>query len=302
MAPLEPIAIFGPTGVGKTAVAVALAERLRERGEDPVAISCDAIAVYRGLELISGAPSLAQREALPHELVAIAELGEEFSAGRFAELAEERIVAALGADRRPLLVGGTGLYMRATLTELELRPPVAAGVREGVEAELAERGSPALHTELAADVAERVHPNDRKRVARALELQRSGIDPPERSRELWSSALRRPTTLVGLVCDRELLDARIAARVEEMAREGAAEEALAALAAEPSRTAGAALGLEAFAAGDLERVKAEHRRYARRQMTWLRKTPEIESIDVSGLSADEVAERIEASLGNTARR
>lgn len=298
----EPVAIFGPTGVGKTGVAIALAELLRTQGEDPIAVSCDAIAVYRGLELLSGAPGPDERALLEHRLLAIADLDEEFSAGRFAELAEREIGAAIEAGRRPIVVGGTGLYMRAALTELELRPPVDPAVRSRVEAELAERGPEALHAELDADVAARVHPNDRKRIGRALELQRSGLPPPERSRELWRSGLRRPTTLIGLVCDRDLLADRIGRRVEAMAAAGAGEEARRAIAAAPSRTARAALGLEAFATGDLEAVKAAHRRYARRQMTWLRKTPGIELIDTSELSAPQAAARIGALLGDTAAR
>lgn len=293
------IAIFGPTGVGKTGIAIELGKLLRAAGEEPVAISCDAVAVYRGLETVSGAPSPGERERLEHRLVGVAEPDDEFSAGRFAALAEREIAAALAAGRRPILVGGTGLYMRAALTELELRPPVAEEVRRAVEAELAEHGPEALHAQLAADVRSRVHPNDRKRIARALELQRSGIDPPERSRELWTAGLRRPTLLVGIVCDREVLAERIDRRVEAMAAAGAGEEARAAKLAGASRTARAALGFDEFISGDLDAVKASHRRYARRQMSWLRKTPGIEVIDRSTLSDAETARRILALLGDT---
>ncbi|HKJ36931.1 MAG TPA: tRNA (adenosine(37)-N6)-dimethylallyltransferase MiaA [Solirubrobacterales bacterium] len=296
------IAIFGPTGVGKTEVAIALARRLRGRGEDPVAISCDAIAVYRGLETISGAPGADQQGELEHRLVGINDPSEEFSAGRFAELAEAEIAGALSARRRPIVVGGTGLYMRAALTEIDLRPPVAPEVRSTVEAELAERGAEALHAELEADVRVRIHPKDRKRIARALELQRSGIDPPERSRELWTAALRRPTLLAGIVSDREQLAERIDRRVEAMAAAGAGEEAKRAKAAGASRTARAALGFEEFITGDLDAVKGAHRRYAKRQMSWLRKTPGIAVIDRTDLGDAEVAERIDALLGNTAPR
>jgi tRNA dimethylallyltransferase len=296
------IAVFGPTGVGKTGVAIMLSERLRALGEDPIAISCDSIAVYRGLETISGAPGAEQRRRLEHRLVGIVEPAEEFSAGRFAALAEEEIAGALASGRRPILVGGTGLYMRAALTELELRPPVAEEVRAAVEAELAEHGPEALHAQLAVDVRSRVHPSDRKRIARALELLRSGIDPPERSRELWTAGLRRPTLLVGVVCDREVLARRIDRRVEAMAAAGAGEEARAARAAGASRTACAAIGFEEFISEDLEAVKTSHRRYARRQMSWLRKTQGIEVIDRTGLSDAEVARRIEGLLGNTAAR
>src|SRR5215213_9994535 len=126
------LAIFGPTAVGKTGVAVEVAARLRERGEDPVAVSCDALQVYRGLETLTAAPSPAERGRLEHRLVGVAEVEEEFSAGRFAELARREIDELLAEGRRPLVVGGTGLYLRAALAELELRPPVPAEVRDAV--------------------------------------------------------------------------------------------------------------------------------------------------------------------------
>jgi len=284
------VAVFGPTGVGKTAVAVELADLLRERGEEPVAVSCDAIQVYRGLGLISGAPRAAERERLEHRLVATVPLDDEFSAGRFAELAREQIDGLLAEGRRPIVVGGTGLYMRAALAELDLRPPVAPEVRKLVEAQIGELGAAAMHAELDADVAGRVHPNDRKRVARALELQRSGLDPPERGGELWTARLRHPTVLVGIVVDRESLADRIDARVEEMVAAGAVEEARRADREEISRTARSALGFDELIVGDIEGVKAAHRRYARRQMTWLRKMDGVEVVDRTGIDDREAAE------------
>ena len=283
------VAIFGPTAVGKTAVAIELADLLRARGADPVAVSCDAIQVYRGLEVLSGAAVAAERERLEHRLIAIADVGEEFSAGRFAALARLEIDALIAAGRTPVVVGGTGLYMRAALADLDLQPPVPAPVRRRVEAEIADRGPAALHAELEADVAERIHPNDRKRVARALELQRVGLDPPERRRELWTAGLRHPTALLGIVCGRAELADRIDRRVEAMLAAGAAEEARAAARAGASRTARSALGFDALIAGDGDAVKAEHRRYAKRQMTWLRRMEAVEAIDRSGLGDREAA-------------
>ncbi len=288
--PRRVIAIFGPTGVGKTAIAIELAELLRDRGEDPVAVSCDAIQVYRGLETLSGAADASERDRLEHRLIGIVGIDEEFSAGRFAELARAEIDGLIDAGRTPIVVGGTGLYMRAALADLDLQPPVPEEVRTLVEAQIAELGPAALHAELDPDVGERIHPNDRKRVARALELQRAGLDPPERGSELWTARLRHPTVLLGIVVDREALADRIDSRVDAMADAGAAEEARAAYAAGASRTAGSALGFDHLLAGDLEAVKADHRRYARRQMTWLRKMEGVEVIDRTALGDLEAAE------------
>jgi tRNA dimethylallyltransferase len=282
--------------VGKTGVAIALAERLREAGEDPVAISCDAIQVYGGLEVLSGAASAEEQERLEHRLLGFVPVDEEFSAGRFGERAHAEIDGLLGEGRRPIVVGGTGLYLRAALAELDLRPPVPAEIREAVEAELAERGPAALHAELPADLAGAVHPNDAKRIARWTELTRAGVEPEPDSEGMWSAAPRVPSHLVGLTMDREVLAERISARVDAMAAAGAGEEARAALEAGASRTARAAIGLEQFAEGDLAGVKTAHRRYAKRQLTWMRRMEGVELLDRTELSDAEVAARIEALL------
>src|SRR5205809_3943509 len=169
---MKMVALFGPTAVGKTGVAIEVAELLSERGEDPVAVNCDSIQVYRGLEVLSGAADAEQRGRLEHRLLSFVDSTEEFSAGRYAELAHAEIDSLLAEGRRPIVVGGTGLYLRAALADLDLRPPVPAALREAVEAELRERGPEALHAELDPELAGTVHPNDRKRVARLTELER----------------------------------------------------------------------------------------------------------------------------------
>jgi tRNA dimethylallyltransferase len=293
------LAIFGPTASGKTGVAIELADRLRERGEDPVAVGCDAIQVYDGLAVLSGAPTAKERERPEHRLVGIAEVTEEFSAGRFAEIAQAEIDGLLAEGRRPIVVGGTGLYLRAALSEIELRPPVPAAIREEVERELAERGAESLHTELPEDQRSWIHPNDRKRIARATELARAGIDPAppdEQGGELWTARLRRPTLLAGLSMGRDELDARIGARVEAMAEAGAGQEAEAAVEAGASRTARAALGFDEFLDGDLDAVRTAHRRYARRQLTWMRKMDGVTVIDRTGRDDGAVADDLLALL------
>ena len=286
------VAIFGPTAVGKTGVAIELAKLLRERGEDPVAVGCDSIQVYRGLEVLSGAPSPEERGHLEHRLVGIADASEEFSAGRFAELAHEEIDQLLAAGRRPIVVGGTGLYLRAALAELELRPPVPAEVRAEVEADLAERGSDALHAELPAELSSGVHPNDGKRIVRLTELTRLGIAPHASSEGLWTDELRQPSTLFGLTVEREDLHARIDARVDAMVASGAADEARRAEEAGASRTARSAIGFTELLEGDVERMKSAQRAFARRQLTWMRRMPGVELIDRTGLDDAQVAGQI----------
>jgi tRNA dimethylallyltransferase len=290
------IAIFGPTAGGKTGVALALADLLRERGEDPVAVNCDSIQVYRGLEILSGAATEADQGRLEHRLLGIVEIDGEFSAGRFANLAHAEIDQLIAEGRRPIVVGGTGLYLRAALADLDLRPPVPKEIRAVVEREVAERGPEALHAELDPDLQSTVHPNDRKRVARFTELQRAGIDPPSSSERLWTQALRHPTLLAGLTLDRDELDRRIDARVDEMVAAGAEEEARRADAAGASRTARAAIGFDELLRGDIDAMKAAQRRYARRQLTWMRKMPGVNLIDRTGRTDTEVADELAARI------
>lgn len=289
------IAVFGPTGIGKTSVALALGRLLRERGQDPVAINCDSIQVYEGLEVISGAATREERGELEHRLLSFVPVDEEFSAGRFGRLARGEIDAALEAGRRPILVGGTGLYLRAALTDLEMRPPVPDEIRRQVESEIRTRGAAALHAELPDGLSAGVHPNDRKRIARFTELIRAGQDPaPDREpgSELWARNFRHPTLVAGLAEADESLVAKIRPRVHGMAEAGAGEEAERALEAGASRTARAAIGFDGFREGDLERVVTLHRRYGRRQMTWMRKMEGVEVIDRTGRGHAEVAAQI----------
>jgi tRNA dimethylallyltransferase len=122
---LKVIAIFGPTGVGKTGVAIALAELLRERGEDPIAINCDSLQVYEGLETLTGAATAEERKKLEHRLLGFVPVTSDFSVGDYMPLAHAEVDAALEAGRRPIVVGGTGLYLRAALAALSLEkvPP-----------------------------------------------------------------------------------------------------------------------------------------------------------------------------------
>jgi tRNA dimethylallyltransferase len=237
---MEVLAIFGPTGVGKTGVAIEVAKILRERGEDPVAVSCDALQVYQGLERLTGAATAEQRARLEHRLVGFVPVTEPFSVGDYMRLAHDEIDAALEARRRPMVVGGTGLYLRAAIAELSL-------VR---------------------------------------------VPPETEDSELWAPDTRHPTRIFGLDMDRDLLYRRIDARTEAIAAAGAAEEVRRAEAAGPSRTARKALGFDELIGGDIELMKKRSRNYARRQLTWMRKIPNLTTIDRTGLSDVEVAAEI----------
>lgn len=297
----EVIALFGPTGVGKTAVALELADLLRRRGENPLAISADALQVYEGLEVLTSTPTNGDRLRLEHRLVGIVPLASEFSAGEFAALAHVEIDEALAGGRRPIVVGGTGLYLRAALTDLDMKPAPPPELRARLERMAADRGPQALHRRLAGRspvAAARIEPTDRSRVIRALELIEMGEEPPaarETASQLWTSETRKPTILAGLTMDRDALYARIDARVDEMVAAGARDEVLRAEAAGASRTARKALGYDELLVGDVEEMKRRTRRYARRQLTWMRKLP-VRVYDATGRSPADLAAEVAATV------
>jgi tRNA dimethylallyltransferase len=290
------IALFGPTAVGKTGVAIALARILRERGHDPVAVSADALQVYQGLEILTGAADATERAQLEHRLISFLPVDAQFSAGQYAELAHNEIDGLLAASRLPIVVGGTGLYLRAALADLSLRPPPSEGTRERWMAELDRGGPQALHALLARRApwaAAEIPPTDSHRIVRALELDEIGeLEPPSGQSELWTEATRHPTLLIGLVADRERLYAQIDARVDAMLAAGVEQEVRRADAAGASATARKALGFEDLLGGDFEAMKRRTRNYARRQLTWMRKLPNVTQVDVTDRAADEVAAEI----------
>ncbi len=305
------VAVFGPTAVGKTEVAVELANLLRERGDRPVAVSADAYQLYEGLDELVAKPGPEQLERLEHRLVSVVAVQQPFSVAQFAELAHAEIDSLEREGRRPIVVGGTGLYLRAALTELDLKPPPDEGLREQIERELGELGLKALHAQLPTDVAGAVHHNDRKRIVRALELERMGERAWESSDQLWSSELRRPAALFGLAMDRATLDERIGQRVEAMLSAGAVGEVERAIELGASPTARKAIGFRELAAhlsGELdlararEMIERSHRRYVKRQLTWMRKLAGVEVIDRTTLDAGQTAAEIARRLDRVPAR
>ena len=298
------MALFGPTGVGKTQVALELADGLRDAGRSPVAVSADALQVYAGLEILTGAATAAERARLEHRLVSFLPVDATFSVGQYAELAHAEIDAILAAGQVPLVVGGTGLYLRAALAELTLRPRPPDEVRAHWEEELAAHGPQALHERLtrrASWAAAGIDPADRHRITRAHALLDLGeLEPPEGPNRLWTADTRRPTRLIGLVREREELYARIDARVDRMLAAGVVDEVRAAQAAGASETARQALGFAELLAGDVEGMKRRTRNFAKRQLTWMRRLAGVELVDVTERAAADVAREILAAPASPA--
>jgi tRNA dimethylallyltransferase len=219
-----------------------------------------------------------------------------FSVAQYAELAHVEIDTLVEEGARPIVVGGTGLYLRAALAELELRPPPEPGVRERLMADVTARGPERLHAELAQHapaVAAGIDPRDRHRIVRALELEVQGaLTAPPAANRLWTEDTRRPTRLLALTMERAALYGRIEARVDAMVAAGAIDEVRAADAAGASPTARKALGFAELLAGDVDAMKTRTRQYARRQLTWLRKLPGVEHLDVTGREPGDVAREL----------
>ena len=266
------IGIFGPTASGKSRVAETVAAAVG--GE---VVSADAMQVYRGLPILTNQS--------PARLVGIWPLGKEASVGEYAPLAHAAIDEILTAGRTPIVVGGTGLYFRAALAELELPPPPASGARERWLG-LYDADPAAAHArlrELDPAAADAVHANDRRRVVRALELAEAGASLV--GNRLWSAHTRQPTLIVGLDPPKEELERRIVERTQAMFEAGVQDEVRAALAQPISRTARKTLGLDEVAslprAEAIEAIVVRTRRYAAYQRKWMRRIPGLVIVETA---------------------
>ncbi|HEX3236970.1 MAG TPA: tRNA (adenosine(37)-N6)-dimethylallyltransferase MiaA [Gaiellaceae bacterium] len=280
------IGLFGPTASGKSDVAAAVTELMPAE-----VVSADAMQVYDGL------PILTNRSAHPERLVGIWPLSHTASVGEYAPLAHEGVDEILAAERTPLVVGGTGLYFGAALAELELPPAAAPGARERWERLYDEEGAAAAHaqlSELDAAAAERVHPHDRRRVVRALELAEAGWSLVPRLQSLFGGAWRHPTLLVGLDVPQPELERRIAERTRRMFDAGVEEEVREALLADPSPTAQKVIGLQEVAtlprAEALEALIVRTRQYAAYQRKWLRRLEGLVMVAADRPSEETAAE------------
>ena len=289
------LAIFGPTASGKTAVAEAIARRIPSE-----LVSADAMQVYRGL------PVLTNQSEHPARLVEVVGLDETFSVAEYQPLAHAAVDEILAVGRTPVVVGGTGLYLRAALAELELPPPPAPGARERFEQVYDELGPERAHGGLAErdpEAAAAVHPNDRRRVVRALELAEAGSSLRPGEDRLWSAETRHPTLVVGLEVPPDVLARRIERRTHEMFERGVEEEVRRALAGPISPTARTIHGLQDIAElprGEaIEALVTRTRRYAAYQRKWMRRIPGIMRLD-GDRPPDKVAADVLAQLGSVA--
>jgi len=277
------IAIFGPTASGKSAVAEALARRIPAE-----LVAADSAQLYRGLPILTNQS--------PAALVGIWPLDHEASVAEYQTLAHAAIDTALEAGRTPVVVGGTGLYFRAALGALDVPPAPPPGARERWTALYDGEGAEQAHAVLAeADpgAAAAVHPNDRRRVVRALELAEAGHSL--RGDRLWSADTRHPTTVVGLEVPGDELARRIEARTAAMFDAGVEDEVRRALAGPLSSTARRVMGLHEVAG--LPRAEAEAalaartRRLAAYQRKWMRRIPGLVTVRTDR-SPDEVADDV----------
>jgi len=263
------LALFGPTASGKTAVAQALAERIPAE-----LVSADSMQVYRDLPILTN--------QAPARLVGIWALDHEASVAEYQRLAHAAIDEILESGRTPIVVGGTGLYLRAALADLTLPPEPEPGEREGWERLYDEEGPESAYgrlVELDPEAAAAVHPNDRRRVVRSLEL---AGQTRERDR-LWTDDTRHPTLVFGLDVPKDELDRRIAVRTRAMFEAGVRAEAERALARPVSSTAAYAHGLSDIAehpddADAIEALIVRTKRYTAYQRKWMRRITGLVSL------------------------
>jgi tRNA dimethylallyltransferase len=298
------LVVAGPTGVGKTAAVVALAGRVPLE-----VVSADSRQVYRFMDAATGKPTRAERGAAPHHLIDVVDPDDRYQAARFRRDAAAAIADIHRRGRLPVVVGGTGLYIRALLRGLDPAPPADPEFRRELVAVAAREGRAALHTRLARQaplVARRLHPNDQVRVMRALEKLRVG---PADDDSCWATGVSEYDVLyTGLTMAREALNARLAARAAAMASAGLADEVKALLARgyDASLPAMQGIGYREFVrvvrgelsvAAAVREMQRETVRYAKRQGTWFAREPGIEWLEVTtAMDAEAVAARMERRL------
>lgn len=282
------LVIAGPTGVGKTATAVALAARVPLE-----VISADSRQVYRGMDLATGKPSPEERQAVAHHLIDVVDPDDRYHAARFRTQAQALVATIHERGRLPAIVGGTGFYIRALLRGLDPAPPADPEFRRELAAVAAREGRTALHNRLrhqAPGLAGRLHPHDTVRIVRALERLRAAGTASEQT--CWGQpGSDYDAVYVGLTMPREALRQRLAGRAATMVAQGLAGEVRGLLARgyDPTLPAMQGIGYREFvqvvqgtlAEGDaLRRMQRDTMRYARRQWTWFAREPGVQWLDL----------------------
>jgi tRNA dimethylallyltransferase len=278
------VAILGPTGSGKTALSLALAERFE--GE---IVNCDSVALYREFEIGTAKPNASERARVPHHLFDIADPNEHVTAGEYARRARSVLEEIKSRRHLPIVVGGTGLYLRALLEGLFAGPQRSEGLRERLRTRKAERPAGYLHgilRRLDAGAAEKIHPNDEPKLIRAIEVC---LSSRQKMSDLWQGG-RTPLTgfrilRLGLDPDRDALYTRINDRARKMFEAGLIDETKRLLekygeSAYPLGSLGYKQAVQ-FLRGEIDHKLAvwaaqqAHRNYAKRQMTWFRREPQV---------------------------
>jgi len=285
------VVILGPTGSGKTSLALSLAEHFQ--GE---IVSCDSVAVYRDLEIGTAKPSIEERQRVSHHLIDVASPAEFLTAGDYARLARQALKEIAARVHLPIIAGGTGLYLRALLEGLFAGPPRSEELRQRLRDRAQERGAPYLHKllqRLDPSAAQAIHPNDAAKMVRALEVC---ISSRRRMTDLWQQG-REPLQgfrilRLGLNPERELLYHRINARAQQMFEQGLIEETRLLVqrygdAIQPLHSLGYKQAIQ-YLRGELSLEQAVslaqqgHRNYAKRQLTWFRREPDVQWLNGFG--------------------
>ena len=283
--PPKILVIVGPTASGKTRMAVELAQR--HNGE---VISADSMQIYRTMDIGTAKPTKEEMGGIPHHMIDVADPEEDFSVARYVEMAAQCVDDVLARGKLPIVAGGTGLYIDSLLSGRTFAPfsPDSA-LRGELERELAEKGGQAMLEALAQvdpEAAQRLHPNDHKRIVRALEVYRStGKTITQHNRETQAIPPRYNALTIGLAFqDRQAMWRRIDQRVDEMVAAGLEDEVRRLLTSgiSPKCTAMQAIGYKEFTqalSGEMtwqeatDVVKLRSRQYAKRQLTWFGRNP-----------------------------
>lgn len=291
------VVVLGPTASGKTSLGIEIAEKLG--GE---IVSADSMQIYENMDIATAKPTADELSRVKHHLIGFVPVGEKFSVAKYKEKATEAIDDIISRGKLPIVVGGTGFYIDTLVKNTEFLDYEDSGVRNKLEAKCESDGIETLYNELKEidpKAAEKLHINDNKRIIRALEVYYTTgktITEQDEASHLIESKYR--WCLIGLNAkDRQYLYDRINLRVDIMVKEGLIEEAVNFFSSEVSATAAQAIGykelkpyIDSLVSLDeaLEKLKMESRRYAKRQLTWFRRNPDINWLEIDAMTKDEL--------------